>query len=64
MTDPIDLRKKANQPASMTDDAGSVTQHPLRDQIAVQQFEAAKGAVTRNHMGIRKMRITPAGPVS
>lgn len=53
----LGLRKASN-------DAGSVEQHSIPDQIAAERFTASKEAMSRPHRGLRISRIVSpaAGP--
>ena len=42
-------------------DAGSVEQHPVADQIAADRYLASKQAVSRRNRGLRISRIVPPG---
>jgi len=60
---PIDLedeiRNNAKGPAKASGDAGSVEQHKLTDQIAVDKHLAGKNAVAKPHRGLRFNKIVP-----
>ena len=55
------IRENALGPKKVTGDAGSVEQHPLKDQIEAERFLASKEAVKRPGLGIRFTKITPDG---
>jgi len=55
------IRENASGPASATGDAGSVSQHNLRDQIEADRYLASKAAVRRRNRGLRISRIVPPG---
>ena len=47
------LKQNAQKPAKATGDAGSVEQHPLRDQIELDRYLNSKKAAKRKGLGIR-----------
>ena len=55
------IRENALGPKKVTGDAGSVEQHPLKDQIEAERFLASKEAVKRPGLGIRLTKIVPDG---
>lgn len=58
-----EIRENASGPAKASGDAGSVEQHMLTDQIAVDKHLAGKEAVTKLHRGLlfSKSVLHPAG---
>jgi hypothetical protein len=57
------IRENALGPKKVTGDAGSVEQHPLKDQIEAEKFLASKEATRRPGLGIRLTKIVPDGTV-
>jgi hypothetical protein len=57
------IRENALGPKKVTGDAGSVEQHPLKDQIEAEKFLASKEASRRPGLGIRLTKIVPDGTV-
>lgn len=55
------LAESAQQPAKVEGDSGSVEQHPLPDQIAVDRYLSTKRAVRSRKLGIRLGKIIPPG---
>lgn len=55
------LKQNAQKPAKATGDAGSVEQHPLRDQIELDRYLNSKKAAKRKGLGIRITKIIPPG---
>lgn len=63
MTEPLDesIRQNAAGPAKASGDAGSVEQHKLTDQIAVDKHLASKDAVKQKRRGLRFSKLVPPG---
>jgi hypothetical protein len=59
MSDDDQLLENAQAPAKVSGDAGSVEQHPLKDQIEVDRYLNSKKAVKRKHRGLRLGKIVP-----
>lgn len=57
------LREAAVAPASASNDAGSVSQHSLKDMIELDRYLASKQAVKTKSRGLRVQRIIPPGTV-
>jgi hypothetical protein len=55
------IRESAAGPKKASNDAGSVEQHPIADQIAADRYLASKEAVSRRNRGLRLSRIVPPG---
>jgi hypothetical protein len=55
------LKENAKRPAKAAGDAGSVEQHPLRDQIELDRYLNSKKAAKRKGLGIRITKIIPPG---
>ena len=55
------IRDNALGPKKVTGDAGSVEQHPLKDQIEAERFLASKEAMKRPGLGIRLTKLMPDG---
>lgn len=55
------IRQNASGPAAATGDAGSVSQHNLRDQIEADRYLASKAAMRRRNRGMRISRVVPPG---
>ena len=55
------IRENARGPKKVTGDAGSVEQHPLKDQIEAERFLASKEAMKRPGLGIRFTKLVPDG---
>ena len=55
------IRDNAMGPKKVTGDAGSVEQHPLKDQIEAERFLASKEAMKRPGLGIRLTKLVPDG---
>lgn len=53
------IRDAANNPASASTDAGSVSGHNLRDLIEAAKFIASSNAVSGKGRGIRLSKIVP-----
>ncbi len=64
--DPIQdaIEENAVGPKSASGDTGSVTQHPLPDQIEADKYTKAKNATRAgNGLGIRYVKFVPPGTV-
>ncbi len=63
MTDDLEqsIQENALQPAKATGDSGSVEQHPLPDQIAVDRYLASKQAARSKRLGLRLTKVIPPG---
>lgn len=57
------LRDAAAAPASASNDAGSVSQHSLKDMIELDRYLASKAAAKTKSRGLRVQRIIPPGTV-
>jgi len=55
------IREAAEGPAAATTDAGSVTQHNLKDLIEADRYLAAKRAAATRRRGIRVSRVVTGG---
>ncbi|KAA0215776.1 MAG: hypothetical protein DYG94_06425 [Leptolyngbya sp. PLA3] len=55
------IRDNAAGPKRAQGDAGSVEQHPLPDQIAVDRYLASKQAAAHPSRAIRMTRLVPPG---
>jgi hypothetical protein len=53
------IRENALGLKKASNDAGSVEQHSIPDQIAAERFTASKEAMSRPHRGLRISRIVP-----
>lgn len=53
------IRDAANNPASASTDAGSVSAHNIRDLIEADRYLASKAAAGRRGLGLRLSRIVP-----
>ena len=53
------IRENALGLKKASNDAGSVEQHSIPDQIAAERFNASKEAMSRRHRGVRIWRIVP-----
>lgn len=56
------INQKAQQPASMSNDMGSVTQRPVNELIAAERFRAAKAAAARGGLGLTVVLTQTQGP--
>ncbi len=63
MTDNLDdtIRQNAQGPAKVAGDAGSVEQHPLKEQIEADKYLSAKEAVKTTKRGLRFNKLVPPG---
>ncbi|NQU20431.1 MAG: hypothetical protein HQ567_04045 [Candidatus Nealsonbacteria bacterium] len=57
------IKENAAGPKRASDDAGSVEQHPLKDQIEADKYLAAKKATQLKGLGIKLAKISPGGTV-
>jgi hypothetical protein len=57
------IRDNAAGPASVSGDAGSVTQHPLRDQIEADKYLEARKAAKSAGRGLLFSKLVPPGAV-
>lgn len=57
------LLTNATGPASASSDAGSVSQHNLKDQIAADKYLDANAKATASHRGLIFTKLTPPGAV-
>ena len=57
------IEENATGPKRASDDAGSVEQHPLKDQIEADKYLAAKKAAQSKGLGIKLAKISPGGTV-
>jgi hypothetical protein len=57
------LIDNARNPKRVQGDSGSVEQHSLQDQIAVERFLQSKKATHNKGLGIRIFKISPDGSV-
>jgi hypothetical protein len=55
------IRRNAKSPAKASGDAGSVEQHPLKDQIEADRYLASKKAARSKGLGLRRTRLVPPG---
>ena len=55
------IRRNAKSPAKASGDAGSVEQHPLRDQIEADRYLASKRAARAKGLGLRRVKLVPPG---
>ena len=56
-----EITTNAQGPASVSGDAGSMTQHNLKDQIEADKYLAGKTAASAKTLGIRKAKMIPPG---
>ena len=63
MPDQLDtaIEENAKGPAKVSGDAGSVEQHPLKDQIEAAKFLASKDAAKSKKRGLRFNKLVPPG---
>lgn len=57
------ILSNATGPQSASGDAGSVTQHNLKDQILADKYLDANAKATAPHRGIIRTKLTPPGAV-
>lgn len=55
------IRRNAKAPAKASGDAGSVEQHPLKDQIEADRYLASKKAARSRGLGLRRTKLVPPG---
>jgi hypothetical protein len=55
------IRENAAGPARASGDAGSMEQHPLPAQIAVDRYLEGKKATRRRGLGVRLKKLVPPG---
>ena len=55
------IQKNAEGPAKATGDSGSIEQHKLPDQIAVDRYLCAKQAAKAKNRGLRLNKLVPPG---
>ncbi len=55
------IAENATAPKKASDEAGSVEQHPLPDQIEVDRYTRSNEAVKRSGRGLRWTQIVPPG---
>jgi hypothetical protein len=55
------IRQNAEGPAKASNDAGSVEQHSLRDQIEADRYLASKEATRKKGRGLRFSKLVPPG---
>ena len=65
MTDTIEdkIEQSATSPRKASGDSGSIEQHGLADQIAVDKYLESKKASRANGLGIKLAKISPGGTV-
>ncbi len=56
-----EIETVADGPAAMSGDAGSMSQHNLKDLIAADRYLQTKGAIRNRRLGIRISRMIPPG---
>lgn len=56
------IRENAAGPAKASTDSTAMEQHQLPDQIAADRYLASKSAVKRKGLGVKLLKISPAGP--
>ena len=57
------IQQNAAGPKSASNDAGSMEQHPLPDQIAADKYLESKRASRGKGLGIKLVKLTPGGSV-
>ncbi|MBN2584863.1 MAG: hypothetical protein JXL80_17495 [Planctomycetes bacterium] len=57
------IQDNASAPAEATDEAGSMKQHTLRDQIALHKHVAAAKVAANPVRALRMVKIVPGGSV-
>jgi hypothetical protein len=55
------ILENAQGPAKASGDSGSMEQHPLPDQIAVDRYLESKKAARSKGLGIRLKKLVPPG---
>jgi hypothetical protein len=55
------LEQAALNPKVVSTDKGRVESHDLSDLLAAAEHEAAQTAVSRNHFGLRMVKLEPPG---
>lgn len=55
------IRENAQGPAAASGDAGSMTQHKLRDQIEADRYLASKAATRNRKRGLMITKLSPPG---
>ncbi len=55
--DPV--RQAAQSPKKASDDAGSMEQHPLTEQIEADRYLASKAAAKKNGLGVKFAKLSP-----
>jgi hypothetical protein len=55
------IRDNAQGPAKAQGDAGSVQQHPLRDQVEADRYLESKKATRRKGLGVKFVRLEAPG---
>lgn len=55
------IQENAQAPAKASDDAGSMEQHPLPDQIAADRYLESKRASRKKGLPIKFAKLTPPG---
>ena len=63
MPDDLDdtIRENASTPAEVSGDAGSVRQHPLKDQIEADRYLESKTASRTKRRGLDLAKLVPPG---
>jgi len=63
MADELDqtILENAQGPAKASGDSGSMEQHPLPDQIAVDRYRESKKASRKRGLGIALKKLVPPG---
>ena len=57
------IKTNAEGPAKASGDSGSVEQHPLPDQIAVDRYLESKKASRVAGLGVKVKKLSPGGTV-
>lgn len=55
------IRDNAKGPAKASGDAGSVEQHPLKDQIEADRYLNSKKAAKAKGLGLKRTKLVPPG---
>jgi len=55
------IKDNAEGPARASGDSGSIEQHPLTDQIAVDKYLESKKASRKKGLGVKFAKISPGG---